>query len=56
AFSLAFGIKKVDWGRQALTIGDTQVWVLPNPSGLNRATLESLVLSYRALYQALQEG
>ncbi|MCV9878788.1 G/U mismatch-specific DNA glycosylase [Brenneria izbisi] len=56
AFSLAFGIKKVDWGRQTLTLGDTQVWVLPNPSGLNRATLESLVLSYRALYQALQEG
>lgn len=54
AFSQAFGIRKVEWGRQALTIGKTQVWVLPNPSGLNRATLESLVISYQALYQALQ--
>ncbi|PWC15507.1 G/U mismatch-specific DNA glycosylase [Brenneria roseae subsp. roseae] len=56
AFSLAFGIKKVAWGCQTLTIGDTQVWVLPNPSGLNRATLASLVSSYRALYQALHEN
>ncbi|MCL2898344.1 G/U mismatch-specific DNA glycosylase [Brenneria tiliae] len=53
AFGQAFGIKKVEWGRQALTIGETQVWVLPNPSGLNRATLESLAASYRALHQAL---
>ncbi|MFC3394330.1 G/U mismatch-specific DNA glycosylase [Brenneria rubrifaciens] len=53
AFSLAFATKKVAWGRQTLTIGETQVWVLPNPSGLNRATLESLVSSYQALYQAL---
>ncbi|MBJ7222569.1 MULTISPECIES: G/U mismatch-specific DNA glycosylase [unclassified Brenneria] len=53
AFSQAFGVNKVAWGRQALTIGETQVWVLPNPSGLNRATLASLVASYQALYQAL---
>ncbi|QTF10021.1 G/U mismatch-specific DNA glycosylase [Brenneria izadpanahii] len=56
AFSQAFGIKKVAWGRQSLTIGKTQVWVLPNPSGLNRATLESLVESYQTLYQALRGG
>jgi G:T/U-mismatch repair DNA glycosylase len=34
-------------------IGVTQVWVLPNPSGLNRATLEKLVESYRELDDAL---
>ena len=38
---------------QALKIGDTEVWVLPNPSGLNRATLDSLVASYKELYDAL---
>ncbi|MEQ9861194.1 G/U mismatch-specific DNA glycosylase [Pectobacterium cacticida] len=54
AFSRAFGIKRVAWGRQDLTIGETQVWVLPNPSGLNRATLASLVASYQELYQALR--
>ncbi|MBH1930224.1 G/U mismatch-specific DNA glycosylase [Serratia rubidaea] len=56
AFSDAFGIRKVNWGRQALTIGDTEVWVLPNPSGLNRATLESLTDSYRQLASALENG
>lgn len=53
AFSKAFGINKVNWGRQALKIGRTEVWVLPNPSGLNRAKLEELVASYRELYDAL---
>ncbi|NMC22593.1 MAG: double-stranded uracil-DNA glycosylase, partial [Serratia sp.] len=53
AFSKAFGISKVNWGRQALKIGRTKVWVLPNPSGLNRAKLEELVASYRELYDAL---
>ena len=53
AFSKAFGISKVSWGRQALKIGRTEVWVLPNPSGLNRAKLEELVAAYRELYDAL---
>ncbi|KAA9002773.1 G/U mismatch-specific DNA glycosylase [Affinibrenneria salicis] len=53
AFSQAFGVRKVAWGRQATTIGRTRLWVLPNPSGLNRATLEALSASYRELYDAL---
>jgi TDG/mug DNA glycosylase family protein len=53
AFSKAFGISKVSWGRQARKIGKTEVWVLPNPSGLNRATLDELTASYRELYDAL---
>ena len=37
-----------------MTIGTTQVWVLPNPSGLNRATLDKLVAAYRELDDARQ--
>ena len=33
---------------------DARIWVLPNPSGLNRATLEQLTASYRELFLALQ--
>ncbi|WP_304163338.1 G/U mismatch-specific DNA glycosylase [Lonsdalea britannica] len=54
AFSQAFGRSKVEWGQQDIFLGQTQVWVLPNPSGLNRATLESLTASYHELYRALQ--
>ncbi|MFP1758971.1 G/U mismatch-specific DNA glycosylase [Lonsdalea quercina] len=53
AYSQAFGRSQVGWGRQDTSLGETQVWVLPNPSGLNRATLDSLTASYRELYQAL---
>lgn len=54
AFSSAFGIRKVAWGRQELMIDETEVWVLPNPSGLNRATLDELVKSYRELFDAIK--
>lgn len=54
AFSSAFGVRNAPWGRQEMTIGNTEVWVLPNPSGLNRATLEQLTASYHALYLALK--
>ena len=55
AFRKAFRQSKVEWGRQAITIGRTEVWVLPNPSGLNRASLEELVSAYGELHQALPE-
>ncbi|WON76490.1 G/U mismatch-specific DNA glycosylase [Serratia sp. UGAL515B_01] len=55
AFSNAFGIRKVAWGRQELMLGKTEVWVLPNPSGLNRATLEQLAESYRELFMVLND-
>lgn len=35
AYRVAFDDAKAQVGRQALTIGATGVWVLPNPSGLN---------------------
>ena len=53
AFEQAFSQRGAAWGKQQLTIGATQVWVLPNPSGLNRATLDKLVESYRELDRAL---
>ncbi|AMH16869.1 G:T/U mismatch-specific uracil/thymine DNA-glycosylase [Hafnia paralvei ATCC 29927] len=53
AYTQAFGIRKVDWGRQDKTIGNTQIWVLPNPSGLSRITVDELVASYRVLNEAL---
>ncbi len=54
AFSNAFGIRKVEWGLQPVTLGETEVWVLPNPSGLNRATLDELVQSYQQLHDAIK--
>ena len=44
AFEKAFQVRGVKWGKQQ---------VLPNPSGLNRATLDKLVEAYRELDEAL---
>ena len=35
AYRVGFGRKKAAAGRQDHALGDTRVWVLPNPSGLN---------------------
>ena len=35
AYRAAFGRKSAKVGRQAERIGETEIWVLPNPSGLN---------------------
>jgi TDG/mug DNA glycosylase family protein len=35
AYRTAFAQPRAALGRQQITIGDTPVWVLPNPSGLN---------------------
>ena len=53
AFEQAFNQRGAKWGKQSLVIGETEVWALPNPSGLNRATLEQLVTAYRELEEAL---
>lgn len=38
------------WGPQPFRIADTPVWLLPNPSGLNRSfTLDTLVTAYARL-------
>lgn len=35
AYRKGFGRNKAIMGKQAETIGETEIWVLPNPSGLN---------------------
>jgi TDG/mug DNA glycosylase family protein len=41
------------WGLQPETFGGAEVWLLPNPSGLNRAfSLEDLVQAYGELRRA----
>ncbi|MEU4842356.1 G/U mismatch-specific DNA glycosylase [Nocardia testacea] len=50
AYRTAFGRPRTTVGRQAETIGDTEIWVLPNPSGLNaHYTLDALADEFRAL-------
>jgi TDG/mug DNA glycosylase family protein len=44
------GKRDVDWGEQAEDLESSKVWILPNPSGLNRGfTLDRLVDAYAAL-------
>jgi TDG/mug DNA glycosylase family protein len=46
--------KNVAWGRQQQKFGGAQVWVLPNPSGRNRAfSLDALVRSYSEMRLAI---
>lgn len=53
AWSALSGQRQVAWGRQPGTMGDSAIWVLPNPSGRNLAfTLDGLVENYRELRRA----
>ena len=53
AFAAIFRKGSVKWGQQFMRFGGAEVWVLPNPSGLNRAfSLEELVSTYRDLRTA----
>lgn len=55
AYMAFSGKKKLVWGDQGEIFCGARVWVLPNPSGLNRGfTLQDLVVSYRELYSAIQ--
>lgn len=48
AYRLAFGDRKAKQGKQQLALAGAELWVLPNPSGLNaHETQESLALAYR---------
>lgn len=56
AYAALSGRNDVDWGLQADLIETAHVWVLPNPSGRNRAfSLDALVRAYRQLHDALRE-
>lgn len=54
AYRVAFAQRQAKIGRQTQQIGDTQIWVLPNPSGLNaHYQLDDLVAVYGELHQAI---
>jgi double-stranded uracil-DNA glycosylase len=56
AYRTAFGKPRTTVGRQAESLGDTEVWVLPNPSGLNaHYTPEALAAEFRTLREAVEE-
>jgi TDG/mug DNA glycosylase family protein len=57
AYASLSGLPSVEWGPQRAVFGGARVWVLPNPSGLNRAfSLPALVELYAALRKALYEN
>ena len=44
----------LSWGLQPTALGGSAVWVLPNPSGLNRAfTIGMLTDAYRELFETV---
>lgn len=48
ALSTMSGTRDIQWGLQPRPFGGARAWVLPNPSGLNRAfDLDALVAAYR---------
>jgi double-stranded uracil-DNA glycosylase len=54
AVSVFLNQRDLSWGLQPTTFGGSAVWVLPNPSGLNRAfTIGTLTTAYRALFEAV---
>ena len=54
AFAALFNQRNVAWGRQPMVFAGARVWVLPNPSGLNRAFgLQALVAAYQELRDEL---
>ncbi|CAN5743026.1 G/U mismatch-specific DNA glycosylase [soil metagenome] len=56
AYRVAFEDKKARIGPQQRTIGDTRVWVLPNPSGLNaHYQLDDLAEEFARLRTAASE-
>ena len=53
AYRQAFAEPKAVQGRQADRLGGVELWVLPNPSGLNaHETIDTLAISYRQAWEA----
>ena len=53
AYRTAFGLPKATVGRQPDRIGGAELWVVPNPSGLNaHETIETLARAYAAAGRA----
>jgi len=54
AYAAMTGRRQVDWGEQPERFGGARVWILPNPSGLNRGYSKAqLVDAYAQLHCAL---
>jgi TDG/mug DNA glycosylase family protein len=54
AYAAIMETKTLDWGPQSARFGGSAVWLLPNPSGLNRGfSLDQLVEAYGALRLAV---
>lgn len=52
ASSVFLNRRDLSWGSQPATFGGSAVWVLPNPSGLNRAfSIRMLTLAYAELFK-----
>jgi TDG/mug DNA glycosylase family protein len=55
AFRIAFAGPEAQFGPQSLRIGKARVWVLPNPSGLNRRwSLPGLIAEYKKLRETVR--
>ena len=53
AYRTAFGRRKAILGRQDETLGGAELWVVPNPSGLNaHETVDTLAVAYGAAARA----
>jgi TDG/mug DNA glycosylase family protein len=53
AYSALTNQREILWGSQQALFGGAAVWVLPNPSGRNRAfSMDQLVSAYRELHRA----
>ncbi len=53
AYRAAFGARKASPGRQEEPIASAELWVVPNPSGLNaHETVATLATAYRAAAEA----
>jgi TDG/mug DNA glycosylase family protein len=57
AYAALSGQREIAWGLQAATVDHSAIWVLPNPSGRNRAfALTDLVEAYRQLHLAVRQA
>jgi double-stranded uracil-DNA glycosylase len=57
AYRVAFGARTATVGPQPETLGETRVWLLPNPSGLNaHYTRAALADAFRQLRLAAESG
>lgn len=56
AYAVFSGKKHITWGKQLENIQNATVWVLPNPSGLNRGfNIENLTSYYAELYNEINK-